>query len=189
MKFLSKKNKLGFTVLELLIAIVIMSILTAMTVKVLTSMRVVNRDNKRVTDIKEIQAALEMIYKDYGLYPTSITVGQPLAIDNKTYINLIPKNPQPRKDGSCLDEEYLYNQDENGVSYHLKFCLGSKTGDLGSGVNYAIPGDILTCIPDCYLSCNANGSTGSDGCGAVCSNALSACPTGYTCLSNHCIAD
>lgn len=183
-----KKN--GFTILELLLAIVIMSMLTVMTVRILSSLRMSNRDNRRITDVKEIQSALELYYRDNSTYPPSLPAGQPLASSSVTYISNVPENPKPVNDGICpIDSFYDYSSDENGISYHLKFCLGARVSSVGAGINYAIPGDILTCVPDCYLSCKVSPNNGSDGCGSICANALDACPTGFTCQSNHCIVD
>ncbi|NCN25107.1 hypothetical protein COT94_00640 [Candidatus Falkowbacteria bacterium CG10_big_fil_rev_8_21_14_0_10_37_14] len=186
-------KKTGFTILELLLAIVIMSILTALTVKTLSSLRMANRDGKRITDIRLIQGALESFYRDVGMYPTTITAGSPLSYSLTTYLPHVPFNPQPVDNGCTATTTYTYSQDENGASYSLSFCLGNKTSDVGAGANTAVPGDIVTCLPNCFMSCNTgvyNGvpNTGADGCGGVCTNVQS-CPTNYTCLDNHCLVD
>ncbi|MEI6378828.1 MAG: type II secretion system protein [Candidatus Falkowbacteria bacterium] len=185
----------AFTILELVLVIAVMVMLTILIVSVTTSLRMANRDNKRVTDIKQIQSGLEMYYRDYGLYPTSLSVGSPIIGDGRTYLNTIPSNPVPNNDGTCANNaNYAYTSDANRTSYHIDFCLGARTADVGPGNNDAVPGDIITCIPDCYMSCNygltgTTANNGSDGCGATCANAVSLCPTNYSCSYNHCMAN
>lgn len=190
----SSKTSSAFTILELLLAIVIMTVLTVMTVSVLTSMRISNRDGKRVTDIQAIQGALEEYYRDSGQYPSSLSAGQPVTYGSNTYMLKVPSNAQPSNDGGCTASTgYTYTADSNYTSYHINFCLGARSGDVGAGQNIAVPGNIITCVPDCYLSCNSNAegqnppNTGSDGCGATCANAIATCPTNYHCINNHCI--
>lgn len=179
--------KRGFTILELSIVIVILTIISSLMFVSFNTARQVNRDTKRVTDIQEMQAALALYYRDWGRYPltSAVTGGVNFASGTITYLTPWPQNPQPRDDGSCLDVDYLYMAVASGakpsVSYSIQFCLGAANTDIGPGINYAIPGDIITCVPNCVLSC----SGGSDGCGGTCNN-IAACATGYTCVSDHC---
>lgn len=172
----------AFTMLELILALAILAILTVLTVKSITALRSSNRDNKRVLDVREIQTALEEYYHDAGFYPTAITPGLPIVYNNNTYIKKVPSYPTPM-DGACAaTTTYPYTRDSTGASYSVSFCLGYRTTDVGAGVNYAIPGDIVTCVPDCYLSCGA----GTDDCGGTCNNAAT-CLSGFNCVNDHCL--
>ena len=67
------KNKFqqgGFTLIELLIVIAIIGILSSIVLVSLNSARGKARDAKRVSELKQIQKAIEMYYNDYGYYPT-----------------------------------------------------------------------------------------------------------------------
>lgn len=178
----------AFTVLELVVVLAIMSIVTVMVVSVTISIKTTNRDNKRVSDVRSIQTALEMYYRDAGTYPRAITDNMPIALDaTHTYLTKVPTGPAIA-DGACAaTTTYVYSNPSPYTSYVVTFCLGSRSGDIGPGTNYAVPGEIVTCVPDCYLACNAAGSAVSDGCSGTCSAPLTSCPGGYTCTNNHCI--
>lgn len=65
------KNKGGFTLIELLIVVAILGLLTTIAVVFLQNARSAARDTQRVSDIKQIQKALEMYHLEYGHYPVS----------------------------------------------------------------------------------------------------------------------
>jgi prepilin-type N-terminal cleavage/methylation domain-containing protein len=66
--------KKGFTLIELLIVIAIMAILSGIVFASLGSSRAKARDGKRVSDIGQIQLALELYRESNGRYPTAIYV-------------------------------------------------------------------------------------------------------------------
>ena len=180
--------KKGFTILELAIVIVIMTMLSSLMFVSFNTARKNNRDSKRVSDIKEMQGALAMYYRDWGTYPlaSAVTAGVSFASGTITYLTPWPANPNPRTDGNCPDSDYVYSAvtlgSNSAGSYSIKFCLGATNSDIGAGTSYAIPDDILTCVPNCVLSC----LPGLDGCGGTCTNAAS-CSAGYTCTNSHCV--
>lgn len=113
------RNVSGFTLVELLIAI---SILAIWAVIGLISFRQVlqnSRDSKRLSDIRQIQSALEEYRADQHVYPQKGTicdngtfkVGCPLtdSTGNKKYINPVPSDP--------TGPDYLYEL--SGSSYCL----------------------------------------------------------------------
>ncbi len=64
------KNLLtGFTLIELLVVIAIIGLLSTLAVIALDSAREKSRDAKRVTDIKQMQTALELYFNDQKGYP------------------------------------------------------------------------------------------------------------------------
>ncbi len=106
--------------------------------------RAKNRDAKRMTDIRQLQAALELFYSDNGRYPTA-TSGLPDAQDGaKSKVSQImpsiPIAPTPA-DGDCTDDnnKYWYEQLEGGANYRLRFCLGEAVGEVGPGPVEASP--------------------------------------------------
>lgn len=70
-----KKNKLnkttGFTLIELLVVIAIIGLLSTLAVIALDSARQKSRDSKRVTDVKQLQTALELYFNDQDSYPAT----------------------------------------------------------------------------------------------------------------------
>jgi type II secretion system protein G len=70
-------NKKGFTLIELLVVIAIIGLLSTLAVVALSSAREKARDSKRLSDVKQIQTALELYYTDSNAYPveSAITLG------------------------------------------------------------------------------------------------------------------
>lgn len=74
------KNGSGFTLIELLVVIAIIGILSSVVLASLSTARKKARDMRRISDVHQIQLALE-IYKDqFGIYPASeVETGAPPA--------------------------------------------------------------------------------------------------------------
>jgi general secretion pathway protein G len=62
-------NKKGFTLIELLVVIAIIGLLSTLAVVALGNARVKARDSKRLSDLKQMQTALELYYTDQSGYP------------------------------------------------------------------------------------------------------------------------
>jgi prepilin-type N-terminal cleavage/methylation domain-containing protein len=77
----------GFTLIELLVVIAIIGLLASIILASLNTARQKGRDAKRVSDIKEIQLALELYYDANSQYPTTLA---PLA---PVYISALPTDP------------------------------------------------------------------------------------------------
>lgn len=98
-------NKKGFTLIELLVVIAIIGLLSTLAVVALGSARVKARDSKRLSDLKQLQTALELYYTDQNAYPSgSGTLGSgSLACLNAAgwgaagcanpYMGQVPKDP------------------------------------------------------------------------------------------------
>jgi len=67
-----KKLTKGFTLIELLVVIAIIGILSSVVLASLNSAREKSRDARRVSDIKQIQLALELYFDSNGEYPDTI---------------------------------------------------------------------------------------------------------------------
>lgn len=89
------KNK-GFTLVELLITVSIISVLSVIGTITFQSVNKNSRDAKRQSDLKLIQSAIEQYHGDQYNYPANadLTFGGSLTSGAKTYYNIIPKDPQ-----------------------------------------------------------------------------------------------
>lgn len=67
--------KRGFTLIELLVVIAIIGILSSIVLASLNSARKKGRDARRVSDIKQLQLALELYYDSNGSYPDGVYAG------------------------------------------------------------------------------------------------------------------
>lgn len=71
-----RENKLpkdGFTVIELLVSILVLTVIAAVAVSNLRSLRADNRDEMRKRDINAIYYQLEAFYERSGYYPKTIS--------------------------------------------------------------------------------------------------------------------
>jgi prepilin-type N-terminal cleavage/methylation domain-containing protein len=79
----------GFTLIELLVVIAIIGILSSVVLASLNGARKKGRDARRISDLKQIQLALEMYYdSNSSEYPDAASS---LA---STYISTLPADPQ-----------------------------------------------------------------------------------------------
>ena len=134
------KNKKGFTLIELLVVIAIIGVLSTVVLSQLNEARAKTRDARRISDLKNIQIALELYRDANGAYPlnTAMTSGMSVFVIRwntissalSPYINL-PKDPvnttllssslwphpNPTVSNSN-DRKYFYNSN-NGLTYDL----------------------------------------------------------------------
>lgn len=97
------------------------------------------RDAKRVSDVKQIQTALELFYNDNAKYADNLEqlVGQ-------GYFGTLPENPK-EKDGECeIDFEYSYTVESDNENYSLNYCISEAMGGIPAGHNTANNSGIFT---------------------------------------------
>lgn len=134
-------NKKGFTLIELLVVIAIIGLLSTLAVVALGSAREKARDSKRLSDLKQVQTALELYYTDNNSYPTTTASGIVLgstdaACLNDTlgfqrtgcatpYMGLVPKDP-------LSEQNYTYISTD-GTDYTISTTLeGTVSGLTGT---------------------------------------------------------
>ncbi len=121
-----KFTRRGFTLIELLVVIAIIGILSSVVLASLNDARTKSRDAKRISDIKQLQLALELNYDGKGNYPTALA-----GLVTNGYIAQVPQDPNPAG-------AYFYAALGTGTSctsYHLG-------ANLESGTHAALSADV-----------------------------------------------
>lgn len=129
----------GFTLIELMVVMVILSILAVIVTGTFASSSRRGRDSRRKSDLRAIASALEAYYNDKGVYPTGVggvmygcgnaaacTWGTSVFKDqnNTLYMNMLPSDPSI----------YTYYYVSSGTSYKL-YAKMENTMDDGKGVS------------------------------------------------------
>lgn len=109
----------GFTLIELLIAIAIIAIMTSFLIANFAGVRQRARDGVRKSDLRQIQAAVELYRSDQGKYPfPSISpCGSSINVGSVVYMAKIPCDPNTSPVTS-----YEYSSSA-GETYCVRTCL------------------------------------------------------------------
>ncbi len=134
----------GFTILELLIALLIVGILGTFAVYALNVSRAMSRDAKRVSDVSVLRSSLSQYWLQKASYPTSAAVelGKPgssaLGLTTDGFVNsntgsnvILSTLPV----GPSVGEYYVYTGSDNG--YSLKFRTERATAYGKAGTYFA----------------------------------------------------
>lgn len=118
----------GFTLIELLVVIAIIGLLSAFLVANFVGVRQRARDTQRKSDLRQIQAALELYRSDIGSYPASLPAcGGSLVSGSSTYMKIVPCDP--------LGGAYTYSQSTS--TYSVIACLENSNDSQKDGTNVA----------------------------------------------------
>lgn len=141
------KNK-AYTLIEVIVTIMVVGIIFSLAAISLSEVRRSSRDTKRLSDIAQIQFALEKYYRDEGEYPEELIPGENLiGTSGKIYLLKVPENPQPAS-SHCEFVEYQYFREPKMNSYSLGFCLEKENGDYNQGANFLDPMSVNTPEPN-----------------------------------------
>jgi prepilin-type N-terminal cleavage/methylation domain-containing protein len=149
----------GFTLIELLVVIAIIGILASIILASLATAQAKGRDARRVSDIKEIQLALELYYDANGNYPANL-YGTPSVLVSQGYISAVPYDPRAStpctSDGGSGCYVYVALNSTNcgatctsGTSYHLGAVLETTGNAAVSSDADACPGSVATAGQAC----------------------------------------
>lgn len=143
-------NKRGFTLIELLVVIAIIGLLSTLAVVALGGAREKARDSKRLSDLKQIQTALELHYTENSSYPieaTAVTLGASSTACLNTangfttagcaepvQMGLVPADP-----GTGT---YTY-QSASGTTYTITATLEGDVAGLNAGSVQVTPSGIV----------------------------------------------
>ena len=140
-------NKKGFTLIELLVVIAIIGLLSTLAVVALGSAREKARDSKRVSDLKQIQTALELYFPDAGnTYPPGAALvlgtvntaeclddegfgaaGCGQAADDTLYMAIVPADP-------LNDAPNVYTYTAASSSYSIVAELEGEISGLSGSI-------------------------------------------------------
>jgi prepilin-type N-terminal cleavage/methylation domain-containing protein len=123
-----KSHSRAFTLVELLIVIAIVGILTAVLFGSTATSRSRTRDDRRITDLKQIQLALALYFDVYRDYPNGADASALGVLVAERFLPEIPTDPQ-----GGAPYEYAKNSSEK------KYCLGAT-------LEGSIPSDTVSCV-------------------------------------------
>lgn len=157
-----------------MVVIAIIGLLSTLSILALNQARARARDAKRISDVRQIQTALEMYYNDAGYYPPSQKSGiieGPIGFNSNTYLANMPRPPKPMDGANCVSyadyglplgydiyKNYLYFLPEHspgplpeGSEYGIFYCLGSDVNNV-AGDNVQVATN-LTITSSCGWLC------------------------------------
>jgi prepilin-type N-terminal cleavage/methylation domain-containing protein len=137
------KIKKGFTLVELLVVIAIIGMLSTIAVVSLGQARLKARDAKRIADMRQVGAALEIYYSDQSAYPTfssgngatingdciSSTNGIAATCAGTTYMAVVPTYPTVSGGTTTCGSNAVNNYCavSTATAYTIKYLLESGT--------------------------------------------------------------
>ena len=137
-----KNQKKGFTLIELLVVIAIIGLLATLSVVALNNARERARDSRRVSDVKQMQTALELYFNAKNEYPADadFSTGETFETGGTVLMDPVPTPPTP---DDCTGNTYDYIVSTDNDSYCLEYCLGNDTGGIDGGDNiFATPNSV-----------------------------------------------
>lgn len=166
--------KRGFTLIELLVVMAIIGILSAVVLTSLNTARQKGRDAKRISDVKQIQLALELYFDANSQYPGTIGDTSSSVLVTNGYIASLPTDPSNNAVYTYVPYAAVSNP---GVctGYHLGASLEATSAATDSDVDLtATPAGLQVCT-------QAPGGT-ADFSGADSPNKCKATDTGTSCF-------
>jgi len=137
---MNNKSKIrGFTLIELLVVVAIIGLLSSVMLASLNSAREKARDAKRLSDMHQMQVALELYYNTFGSYPNSDYAGcggwdsSGTPVESPSFITpLVSNNFLPTH---LLDSKF---EDICGNYAYYRYTVGSYNCDASRGYYYVL---------------------------------------------------
>ncbi len=130
---MKKKHKKGFTLIELLVVISIIGLISTVAVIAFTNVRRKSRNSTRVSNMKQIAAAMELVYAENDAY--DVLVNNPTAGSCNTGARL----------NTCIGLQAFYSGIANmhdplykltGGTPNQNACVWNATAQCDYAVNY-----------------------------------------------------
>lgn len=122
-------NLRGFTIIELLVVIVIISVLSAFVIVPFTGAQKQSRDARRKSDVGQYRTALEQFANNNAMaYPsrtTTVSADGSLCTDLGSNLASCPQDPRESADSS-FDYKYQSNGSGNGTVDATNYVLWAK---------------------------------------------------------------
>lgn len=138
---LSPSHSRGFSLIELLVVITIVSVMTGVIVTNVSGSRGKARDAQRVSDLSQFQLALALYLDRCGSYPATLTIaannGCPSGVTLGSYIAQIPAPPAGTSQTGSYNYAILNNGSGVYVSYVLRARLESTNAAVARSLNAA----------------------------------------------------
>ena len=148
----------GFTLIEMMVVVAIIGILSSIIVLSLTGAKGKARDARRVSDLGQLQLALELYFDRCNMYPQPDSAGgvgqgngqcnklKPGTNDYYTMSDFIAKIPTPTTEKGQAVYEYAVNLTSNATDYVLRAKLeypspATLDGLTGSPLSVACTSD------------------------------------------------
>jgi prepilin-type N-terminal cleavage/methylation domain-containing protein len=144
------KQKKAFTLIELLVVIAIIGLLATISIVALSNARSRARDARRLSDIKQLQTAIEMYYQYNGYYPQYIANTRCNANVNNSLNDLIvsglmskvPTDPDYKTSTPRQCYEYMGIGQVSNYSFTSGwFCNGKSRTDYQWTLLFSLEGD------------------------------------------------
>lgn len=164
----------GFTLIELLVVIAIIGILAGIVLAALGGSRTTSQDAKRISEIRQIQYALEVYRSANGNYPCALYTGGSCA-NASTLQGGTAGMPRISKDPSGANYSYAATgSGSNCTGYHLGASLVNTNQVLSGDKDAAVSASLCTNSTADFSGLSATAS------GAACSTTAGTAKPGGT---------
>jgi len=134
---------------EILIIIAVVGLIAMVTGVALNNSERNNRDTVRVSDITQMQSALELYFFNCNKYPTEVAPGGIIGDDQcgGPYLSSVPNDPKtsaPYYYIPCVGTGPYTCQAglANATSYQIYYSMEGKAGQVPGGNHMAVPGKL-----------------------------------------------
>lgn len=128
-RFSTRSREDGFTLAELLVAIVVMGILLAIAFPIFTNVMQQGRVTRLKTDVTSSVAQVNAYYDRYGKYPNAATFASSVAVvtqNSNDQITFNNPNNQPSGNGYDKDVCVLGTLVDQGKTFTFSYNLAKK---------------------------------------------------------------
>jgi len=158
-------NKKGFTLIELMVVVAIIALLTGIVTVNLTKSRSKSRDAKRVSDLGQLQLALELVFDRCNKYPTRISTtdfrvpttvvctknGTPISIN--TFMSTVPTQQPYNVSGNLDTNHYRYAANGTLIVPSTDYVLGTRLENYSDVLVDDNDAAIFTNLMPYYFAC------------------------------------